>query len=175
VDQQQQEWLTTFAKAAAAPEKSLLGRYRLLDILLQKLSQIRESVETTLTAKSPLEQYDDLEKSLRDKWEDELTAAIEAEYRRKRMELLMLLELWLRDIWILTVHGGNKLSTAPDQGKTPELLNFPELDATRVLASRVSSARAAENLVNVERLFRLLSGNVQEALALEVNLLKLHL
>jgi len=69
---------------AAGDQKSLLGRYRLLDVLLQKLGEIRERVDETLTARSPLQQHDEIEKDLREKWEDELTAAIEAEYRRQR-------------------------------------------------------------------------------------------
>ena len=47
-------------------------------------------VDEALTSRSPLEKYGEAEKDLRDKWEDELAAAIEAEYRRQRMEVLRL-------------------------------------------------------------------------------------
>jgi len=65
----------------------------LLDTLLQKLGETRSCVEEALTARSPLQQYDEVEKDLREKWEDELTAAIEAEYRRQRAEALLLVPM----------------------------------------------------------------------------------
>ena len=68
------EWLAAFAEMASAEEKSLIGRYRLMDVLLQKLNATKTAIEESLTAKSPLQRYDDVEKDLRDKWEDELTA-----------------------------------------------------------------------------------------------------
>ena len=70
----------------------MFGRYRLLDSLLQRLNGIKAQVEETLSAKSPIEKYADAEKDLRDKWEDELSAAVEAEYRRQRADVLRLLQ-----------------------------------------------------------------------------------
>jgi hypothetical protein len=64
---------------AAAEQKSLLVRYRLMDVLLQKLTAMRADIEERLTSRSPLQQHEDVEKDLREKWEDELSAAIEAE------------------------------------------------------------------------------------------------
>ena len=54
IDAAQAEWLAQFGALAAGEQKSLLGRYRLLDVLLQKLGEIRARVEETLTARSPL-------------------------------------------------------------------------------------------------------------------------
>jgi DNA polymerase-3 subunit delta' len=170
LDPAQHEWLSSFAQAAGPEQKSLLARYRLLDLLLQKLGALRGSIEAALTSKSPLQDYPDAEKNLTDRWEDELTAAIEAEYRRQRADLLRLLHWWLRDIWLLTVQ------THPqDEGGLGSLLSFPELDGTRVLAERLSREKAVANLQVLEQLQRWLGGNVQEALALEVGLLKLSL
>src|SRR5205085_11471203 len=87
----QMTWLTAFSDLAAAPQKSLLGRYRLMDVLLRKLNELRQSIEGTLAQRSPLERYKDAEKELQEKWEDELKAAIEAEYRRQRGDLLVVL------------------------------------------------------------------------------------
>ena len=100
---------------------------------------------------------------LREKWEEELTAAIEAEYRLQRTDLLGTLQWWLRDVWLgtLSLDGG--------------LLNFPELASAGQVAKRLSAKQAMENLRVLERTQRLLHSNVQEALALEVGLLKLHL
>jgi DNA polymerase III subunit delta' len=162
LDSAEAEWLEKFGTLAAAEQKSLLGRYRLLDVLLQKLGEIRARVDENLTARSPLEKYDDVEKNLRDKWEDELTAGIEAEYRRRRADLLLLVQFWLRDIWLHTLAAGN------------ELLNFPKISGAEIVARRISSRQAQENLQTLEQVQRMLHTNVQEALALEVSLLKLH-
>ena len=160
---QQTSWLTQFSTLAAAEQKSLLGRYRLLDVVLQKLTEIKLQVEETLTARSPLEKYDEAEKDLREKWETELTAGIEAEYRRQRAELLLLLQLWLRDVWLLTVNAGGNL------------LNFPQIPGADAIARRINSKQALENLQTLEHAQHILQTNVQEALALEVSLLKLKL
>lgn len=160
---EQVEWLSKFTAMAAGEQKSLLGRYRLMDVLLQKLAELKARVEETQEAKSPLEQFPDAEKDLREKWEDELKASVEAEYRRQRGELLLLVQWWLRDVWLHTVAAGR------------ELMNFPELKETEVVARRLSPQTARENLQVLERLQRLLHTNVQEALALEVGLLKLQL
>jgi DNA polymerase-3 subunit delta' len=157
-------WLTRFSAMAATEQRSLLGRYRLLSILLEKLNQLRTEVTETLTKRSPLERFEDADPKLREKWEDELTAAIEAEYRRQRGDVLSGLEWWLRDIWLNTMHlGGAKLM-------------YPELaGASGTVAQRISSQQAIENLRQVEQTQRLLASNVQEALALEVGLLRLSL
>ena len=159
----QLEWLTGFGEVAAAETKSLLGRYRLLDALVKKLAALKEEIEKSVGAKSPLEQYDDVEKDLRERWEKELAAAIEAEYRLRRGELLACLQLWLRDVWLRTLATGG------------ELLHSPALPGTAAVARRISPAQAMANLREVEQVQRLLHTNVQEALALEVCLLKLQL
>jgi DNA polymerase-3 subunit delta' len=162
------QWVSAFSELAAAPQTSLLLRYRLLDILLQKLAETRSRIEESLAARSPLERYEDAEKDLRDKWEEELKAAIEAEYRRQRADLLGLLQRWLRDVWLLTLapQGGSPIS---------ELLSFPGVSGAPDVSRRISRTQATENLRLVEQLQRWLGTNVQEALALEVGLLKLQL
>ena len=157
------EWLAQFGALAAMEPKSLMGRYRLLDVLLQKLGEIKSRVDETLTARSPLQRYEDVEKDLREKWEDELAAAIEAEYRRQRADLLLLVQWWLRDVWLLALATGN------------ELLNFPKIAGAEAVARRLTPRQALDNLQILEQTQRLLHTNVQEALALEVSLLKLHL
>jgi DNA polymerase-3 subunit delta' len=155
-------WLEKFGTLAASEQKTLLGRYRLLDALLQKLGEIRARTEELLAARSPLEKYEDVEKDLREKWEDELAAAVEAEYRRQRADLLLLVQFWLRDVWLHSIAAGR------------ELLNFPEIAGAETVARRLSPRQSLENLQTIEQTQRLLHTNVQEALALEVGLLKLH-
>jgi DNA polymerase III subunit delta' len=162
---EQREWIAKFSSAAVREQKSLFGRYRLLDLLVQQLGQLRSGIEGKLTASSPLEQYPEAEKDLRERWEDELKAAIEAEYRRQRQDWIALLQWWLRDIWLTKVQGS-------EQGP---LKIFPELPATDEIARRISSSEAVNNLELLEQLQSRLHTNVQEALAVEVTLLKLRL
>jgi DNA polymerase-3 subunit delta' len=200
----QMEWLASFSETAAADQKSLLGRYRLMDVLLKKLNEVKETINETLTARSPLEKYEDVEEQLRDKWEQELKAAIEAEYRRQRGDFLLALQWWLRDVWVQTL---NKVQSPKSEVQSPEakvestrprieaggagaetinhqlsaidspegLLVLPQMAGTKRVAQRISPKQAMENLRVMEQLQRWLSTNVQEALALEVGLLKLHL
>jgi DNA polymerase-3 subunit delta' len=163
LDDAQAVWLARFGALAADGQKSLLGRYRLLDALLQKLAEIRAGVDEALTARSPLQRYDDVEKDLRERWEDELTAAIEAEYRRQRADLLLLVQWWLRDVWLHSLAAGGNL------------LNFPQMAGAEAVAKKITPRQALDNLQTLEHTQRLLHTNVQEALALEVGLLKLHL
>jgi DNA polymerase-3 subunit delta' len=157
------DWLAKFSELAGAEQRSLLGRYRLLEALAKKLAALKESVEEEVTAKSPLEKYDDVEKDLREKWEDELKAGIEAEYRRQRADLLLLVQWWLRDVWLHTLAGGR------------EFVSFPGVAGAERVAARLTPAKALENLSVMEQTQRLLHTNVQEALTLEVGLLKLQL
>jgi hypothetical protein len=56
------------------------------------------------------------------------------------------------------------------------MVSFPSLaPAAQAVARRISPAEARSNLEEVDRLQRQLHTNVQEALALEVGLLKLKL
>jgi len=178
----QMAWLATFSTMAAEEQKSLLGRYRLMDLLLGKLAELKSNIETALKARSPLERYEDAEKDLREKWEDELSAAIEAEYRQQRADLLLVVQWWLRDVWLQTMGGrasGNGKTGLNSEGSAAGadggLLNFPALAATAQLARRISPPQATENLRVVDQLQRWLNTNAQEALALEVGMLKLHL
>jgi DNA polymerase-3 subunit delta' len=195
IDPAQMAWLAKFSAMAAQEQKSLLGRYRLLDVLLQKLNTIKANIEEALTSRSPLQRYKEVEKSLSDKWETELAAAVEAEYRRQRLDLLAMVEWWLRDVWLRTLppateSNGQKSKMSPPEGapegggKLPEadrdiskdgLLSFPQMVGVGQVAQRISSKHAKENLEILEQLQRRLNTNVQEALALEVGLLKLNL
>ncbi|MEY4386372.1 MAG: hypothetical protein RLY20_1655 [Verrucomicrobiota bacterium] len=161
-DAAQLDWLAKFSELAAVEQKSLLARYRLHGLLMQQLGALRETIDETLSAKSPLEKFADAEKDLREKWEEELKASIESEYRRQRNDWLGLIQWWLRDVWLLTMNTGG------------ELLSFPQLADTGRVAQRISPKQAMENLRVIEQTQRLLFTNVQEALALEVGLLKLN-
>lgn len=159
-----QAWLESFAAATEGSGKGLLPRYKLLGTILARLAELKAQIEKGLTARSPLQKYDDIDAKLQDKWESELNASIEAEYRQQRSELLRLVQGWLRDVWLTTL------------AMPVELLSFPILQpSTAKVASRIDGPAAIENLRTMEQTQRLLRTNVQEALALEVGLLKLKL
>ncbi len=161
---EEKAWLELFAQTTEKAGSGLLPRYHLLGTVLARLADLKGQIEKTMTARSPLQKYDDIEAKLQDKWESELNAAIEAEYRQQRAELLRLIQNWLRDIW-LAAHA------LPD-----DMLLFPILKAASArIAARIDRESALENLGIMEQTQRLLRTNVQEALALEVGLLKLSL
>jgi DNA polymerase-3 subunit delta' len=47
------EWLSQFGELVAANERSLLGRYRLLSLLMHKLTELKQAIEKALTERSP--------------------------------------------------------------------------------------------------------------------------
>ena len=157
-------WLRDFGTQAAKPGAGLLPRYQLLGTLLNALAALREELETTLTAASPLEKHPDASSEQKERWEDELKATLESEYRLRRGEYLVGLQAWLRDVWIQALRLGT------------DLVQLPEFSLeTAAVGQRLRPAPAAQNLDAWERTQRLLFTNVQEALTLEVGLLKLHL
>ena len=157
-------WLGEFTALLAAPKAGLLARYCVLGQLLARLTAMRESVTETLTARSPIQQYPDAEPKTVEAWEKELEAAIEAECRRQRAELLLTLQWWLRDVWLRKLDADAELAT------------FGTLaPAAQAVSARITPAEALENLRVIEQTQRLLRTNVNEALALEVGLLKLRL
>ncbi len=180
----QLSWLTSFSQEAAVEQKSLLARYRLLDVLLKKLGELKATIDESLTARSPLQRYKEVDKDLQERWEEELKAAIEAEYRRQRSDWLLLLQWWLRDVWLCALgseiqrpgSNSDKSRAEVQSGRQEQaLMSFPNLPGAAKVAARVSARAAQENLRVMEQLQRWLHTNVQEALALEVSLLKLSL
>jgi len=164
LDGESRAWLAEFSATAASEMPGLLARYRLLGTLLARLASMREEVEQAETARSPLARFDDVDPKLREQWEDELKAAIEAEYRRRRSEVMRALQGWLRDVWLARL------------GLAGEMAMFADLAGhTRTVGQRIAEPDATENLRAMEHVQRLLHTNVQEALALEVGLLKLRL
>jgi DNA polymerase-3 subunit delta' len=159
-----QSWLENFAAATEGSGSGLLPRYKLLGTILARLAELKGQIEKSLSARSPLQKYDDIDAKLQDKWESELNAAIEAEYRQQRSELLRLVQGWLRDVWLIT------------HAMPVALLSFPILQTVSAkVAARIDGPAALENLKTMEQTQRLLRTNVQESLALEVGLLKLKL
>lgn len=163
-DDRQLELVESFARMAAESGSGLLDRYLLLGRFLGTLEEVRSQVTVQLEAASPLQHYDDVDPKLREQWEKELKAGIEAEYRRRRGELLLALEWWLRDVWLRTLGL---------DGELLQLGAFDELSAR--VADRIDAEAGLQNLRVIEGTARLLHTNVQEALALEVGFLKLKL
>jgi hypothetical protein len=58
----------------------------------------------------------------------------------------------------------------------PVAWNYPDLAAAaKTVARKITTAQASDNIKQMEKTRRLLESNVQEALAMEVSLLKLEL
>ena len=165
LDAEDEAWMQSFVGMTAQTNEGLMGRYRLLGNLISHLSAKRDGIEEIQQAASPLTRHDDIEPALRKKWEKELEASIESEYRGQRSQFLAGLQWWLRDVWLAAMQQGR------------ELLHFQAwADASEAVAKRISAEQALENLQSLEATQRLLeTTNVQEALALEVGLLKLKL
>jgi len=141
-----------------------MRRYEILGRWLAELETLREQVTQALRQRSPLEENHEVEPKLREKWESELKAAVEAEYRRLRLDYLTALQWFFRDVWVRTLGAGD------------ELLALPELrDSIEALADRVAARDAQVNVGLLARTQRLLETNLQEALVLEVALLRLRL
>lgn len=164
VDPTVAEWVGQFASLAEPASPPLSGRYQLLGSLLTSLAGARDTIEEQLTAASPLSRHTDAEASQRERWEEELTAAVEAEYRRRRSQYAAGLAAWLRDVWMQTLGGPAEVAFLPALAP-----------ATQRVASRLSSQDARANLDAWESTQRLLHTNAQEALVLEVGLLNLKL
>jgi len=79
-------------------------------------------------------------------------------------DLLVGLQWWLRDVWIQTLKFNGSIHTFPKLGH-----------ATGAVAQRIQPAQGIRNVEIIDQVLRWLSGNVQEALALEIGLLKLAL
>ncbi len=157
-------WLREFAGMAGQGQAGVPGRYRLLGTLLERLAEVRKTIEQELGEASPLKQHEEIPPELRDQWELELNAAVEAEYRHRRAGYLVALQGWLRDVWLL------------NSGVSADLAVFPDLvKAAESVARRLSPTEAANNLDIVEQTQRTLHTTVQELLVLEIGMLKLKL
>ena len=76
----------------------------------------------------------------------------------------------------MSAAGSEAINHQPSTIDSPQaLLVFPQMAGTKRVAQRISPKAAMENLRIMEQLQRWLHTNVQEALALEVGLLKLQL
>jgi DNA polymerase-3 subunit delta' len=163
-DPDQIAWLEALTSELTVPPQSFLARYRLLDGVLRRLAILRESAEAAVGARAQAADPADVDPDVREQWEEEAKAAVEAEYRRLRGETLGNLQSWLRDVWWMT------------QSRETHLLTLPALAArTAQVADRLDPVRAQANLDVIEQTQSMLHTNVQEALALEVAMLRLHL
>ncbi len=183
VDAELAEWVSGFAELAVQSRHGVIGRYRLVDLLLQRLAAEKDRAESEVKARwtegpeeEPAEDSDSgvepespegVEEgptALKGGSEAGLKAAIEAEYRQRRQRLLSAIQAWLRDVWLVSL------------GEQGVRLVYPRWQATLKLASRITHTQALQNLSVWEELQWLLRRtNVQELLALETAVLRLEL
>ena len=197
----QMEWLAAFSEMAAAEQKSLLGRYRLMDVLLRKLNEVKESIEETLTARSPLEKYEDAEENLA----GQMGGGTESRHRSGVSPAAGGFPAGAAMVAARCVAADARSPESESKVQSPEsggaeteargqtqrrgqdramqqlatlegLLAFPQTGRDEAGgAADFAEGRPLENLRVLEQLQRWLRTNVQEALALEVGLLKLRL
>ncbi|MCX7866229.1 MAG: DNA polymerase III subunit [Limisphaera sp.] len=179
------EWVRRFAELAAETRRGVIDRYRMVDLILQRLAQERERAEAEVKARwtegpeqpPGLRSGPRTEPTAEPAGEDEgpaataggseaaEKAAIEAEYRRRRDRFLGAVQGWLRDVWLARL--------CAQEGARPF---YPGWAATSHLASRLTEAEALRNLNVWEDLQNLLRRtNVQELLAIETAVLQLEL
>jgi len=155
------EWIREFA-ATVTGDGGVFARYRLADLLVKRLTELKTRIEEQLRARSPLETYPDADPDQRERWEEELEAAANSEYRRERSRLLTDIQAWMHDVWLQTLRQGRELALVPELA-----------EAARSVASRINPCEAAKNLDLIDRVNRQLHTNAQEALVLEVGFLQL--
>lgn len=178
------DWVRRFAELAAQTHRGVLGRYRMVDLILQRLALERDKAEADVKARwteGPEEQPaprpgpraepidepvgEDDGRVLAGGSEAAQKAAIEAEYRRRRDRFLGAIENWFRDVWLAQMRI--------EDGVRPI---YPGWAATSQLAGRLTEAEALRNLGLWEELKTLLRRtNVQELLAIETAVLQLEL
>lgn len=157
-------FLQQIARLIAESGIGILVRYKLLDLIIEKLNEIRANIEKEFSNQSPEKKYEDfeIESQLLDKLEKEINASIESQYRHRRLELFKAIQWLFRDIWLQTIKN------------TDELLALPEFkNYTSKIAGKINSESAKANIEIIEECQRLLFTNVQEALVIEVTLLQL--
>lgn len=142
---------------------SVLKAYKLFDTIRVFLDAEKKRIEEQIEQAAQLDRYRQTADS---KWlekkEEEMEAQVSAEYRRQRAAVVATLEWLLRDV-LVCIEGGNAaLMFHRNRG-----------DVLPKLASAQSRERALANLETIETLQGQLERNVNEALALEVALLRL--
>lgn len=160
------DFLQKFASLIVSNGNDILGRYKLLDLLVNKLAEIRDSVEQNISSDSPEKKFKniEIENQILEKWQKESKALIESEYRRQRQELFRAIQWLFRDIWLHKIKDSH------------QLIDLPELtDYTSKIAEKITADEAKLNLEILEECQRLLFTNVQEMLILEVILLRLRI
>lgn len=188
VTEEQRDWTRKLSSTAMANHEGLFSRYRFLDDLLQALGAKKESIQEAQMEASPLSEDLELEAAHRKKLEAELSAIVEAEYRKSRESLIQGLTFWLRDVWAMLEYSSSRSISSselnaelkeadPDlatEASLEELLYFPELsENTRELAARINAEQALKNLEILEIAQARLATNAQEGLTLETALLQL--
>lgn len=170
-------WVERFAAEAVRAAAGFLERYRLVDLLLQQLETAREEARREVARALEGSRMNGTGSGEEEGEESgaeplmgggrsggEEKAALEAEYRRRREELLSAILRWWRDVWVLTWDVRDVR------------LFYPGLPATVDLARRLRPADAVYNLHVWESLQATLRRtNVQELLALETAVLQLRL
>lgn len=136
--------------------------YRLLGRIMTTLKAIHEAKEIEVAERMQIEKFADADPDYLEKLEKELEAAVEAEYRQARADLLRAASVLIRDLNVLAC------------GADPKLLLLGSREAQlRKVAAGLTSEWLTDRIEIIEEVQANLRQNINEALALEVGLLKL--
>jgi len=140
----------------------MMARYQLLGLLLKKLGEQRPH-ENPWPPARPSSNTTKWTRTRVRSWKGNWNTAVDPSNRHQRTDVLGALHWWLRDIWLHTLQAGagRSVSRSESGGRRRGRADLP--------------AEAMRNLEHIDRLPSQLNTNVQEALALEVGLLKLKL
>lgn len=160
---EQEKIVDLLADTLAQRTGAAMGKaYRLLGQILATLKAIREVKETEVAERMQLEKYSDADPDYREKLEKECDAAVEAEYRQSRADLLKAASVLIRDLNVLAC------------GADAKLLVLRSREAPlRKLAAGLKPDWLTDRVEIIEEIQANLRQNINEALALEVGLLKL--
>lgn len=165
LDPELTHWVRSLVEQLVEAGPGLLPRYKLLEAILQQLEAARALAEQTIQKTG--DESEGLESDAQEagpRSDSADKAAVEAEYRRRREEILTAVLHWLRDVWLVS------------QGISDVRRCFADVSATERLARRLTPEQALANVHLWEQLVNLLRRtNVQELLALEATLLQLQL
>jgi len=151
--------LVAFAEAG---DRSLAAVYRLHAALIGLLAALREETREAVETEVNLDRYTELEPKVRERLEKELDARITGEYRGAREQVFEELYNWFGDVLLCVEQAAVELLEHPGQ-----------MPALQRAAATLSWRQAAAQLDAIEEVREAVARNVNEALALEVGLLKL--
>lgn len=136
--------------------------YRLLGQIMEMLEAIRAAKVKKVGARMQPDHYAAADPDYREKLEKEMDAAVEAEYRQARADLLKAASVFFRDLTLLATGADSKFLILKEREKD-----------LRTIAKGLNGDWLTSRIEMIEDIQSNLRQNINETLAIEVGLLKL--